>query len=214
VTIPRARILRNEDVTRAPLLAPGPSAPQRRRVAREILEAQLEAERIGRDAHERAEMIVAAARQEALGARIEAEREARADADAALIARWAALREAEGRRLATEADRILPVAIALAERLVGAALELHPERIASLAAAVLAEARGARRAVIDAHPADAAVLERHLGAAGMDPQCHEIRRDDSLARGALRLHTDLGIIDAQLAPRLERLADALRDAFR
>jgi flagellar biosynthesis/type III secretory pathway protein FliH len=183
-------------------------------VAREVIEAQLQAERITRDAQERADAIVEHAQQQALAAGAEAVREARAEADAELAARWATLRETESRRLAHEADRILPIAIALAERLLGAALELHPERVASLAAAVLAEARGARRAVIDAHPADAAALEHHLGAGGLDARSYEIRRDDSLARGALRLHTDLGIIDAQLAPRLERLADALRDAFR
>jgi flagellar biosynthesis/type III secretory pathway protein FliH len=214
MSLPRARILRAEDITHAaPLFGPGPSASQRRRIAREAIEAQLQAERTVREAQERADAIVAHARDEALAAGADALREVRAEADASLAARWVALREAEGRRFERESDRVLPLAVALAERLVGAALELHPDRIAALAAAVLAEARGARRAVIDAHPADAAALEQHLGGA-LDPHAYEIRRDDRLARGALRLHTDLGTIDAQLAPRLERLADALRDALR
>jgi flagellar biosynthesis/type III secretory pathway protein FliH len=41
-----------------------------------------------------------------------------------------------------------------------------------------------------------------------------VRGDVALARGELRLHTDLGTIDARFAPRFERLAAALRDAFK
>jgi flagellar biosynthesis/type III secretory pathway protein FliH len=109
---------------------------------------------------------------------------------------------------------VLTVAVALAERLVGATLELDPTRITTLANGVLAEARGARRAVIHAHPLDAEVLRTHLTASSLDAQSVAIESDESLARGALRLHTDVGIIDAQLTSRLDRLADALRDALR
>jgi len=52
-----------------------------------------------------------------------------------------------------------------------------------------------------------------LTTAGLDVQSIEIREDPSLARGELRLQTDLGTIDARLAPRFERLAAALRDAL-
>ena len=44
-------------------------------------------------------------------------------------------------------------------------------------------------------------------------QSIEIREDPALGRGELRLQTDLGNIDARLAPRFERLAAALRDAL-
>jgi flagellar biosynthesis/type III secretory pathway protein FliH len=47
----------------------------------------------------------------------------------------------------------------------------------------------------------------------LDVQPVEVRDDAALSRGELRLHTDLGTIDARIAPRLERLADALRDAL-
>jgi flagellar biosynthesis/type III secretory pathway protein FliH len=213
--IPRARIVRGEEATRGtPLLDRGAGTPQRRRIAREELEARLGAERTVREAGERAEAIVAQARADGHAAAAEVVRQVRAEADAQLTARWLALRDAEGRRVEKDADRIVPVAVMLAERLVGAALELEPDRIARLAAAVLAEARGARRAVVDAHPLDAEALRRHVGTAGLDACSLEIRSDESLARGALRLQTDVGTIDAQLAPRLERLADALRDALR
>lgn len=215
--IPRARILRGDGAARGkPLLAPGPGAVQRRRVAREELEGRLEAERVLQEAREQASALLVRADAEGRAAAAEAARLVHIEADAELAARWIALRAAEGRRLDDDAERIVPVAVALAERLLGAALELRPDCIATLAAAVLAEARGARRAVIDAHPDDAAALRAQLGAgaAGLDGHALEIRSDESLARGALRLHTDVGIIDAKLAPRLERLAHALRDALR
>jgi flagellar biosynthesis/type III secretory pathway protein FliH len=50
--------------------------------------------------------------------------------------------------------------------------------------------------------------------AGLDVQSVEVRDDGALARGELRLHTDVGTIDARLAPRFERLAAALRDALK
>lgn len=215
--MPRARVVPSGQAASAiPLLAPGPSAAQRRRVAREELEARLHAERILQDARDEAAAIVARAAEQGRAAAAEDARQARVEADAQLTARWIALRAAEGRRLDDDAERIVPVAVAVAERLVGATLELHPDRIARLAAGVLAEARGARRAVVEAHPADAEALRGVLaaGAAGLDAHALDVRSNESLARGALRLHTDVGIIDAQLAPRLERLADALRDALR
>jgi flagellar biosynthesis/type III secretory pathway protein FliH len=215
--IPRARVVRGGEAARAtPLFAPGPGAAQRRRIAHEELEARLHAERMLQEAREEAAAVVARGADEGRAVADEAVRQARVEADAQLAARWMALRAAEGRRLDDDAERIVPVAVALAERLVGATLELQPDRIARLAAVVLAEARGARRAVVEAHPADAEALRALVGAgaAGLDAHALDVRNNESLARGALRLHTDVGTIDAQLAPRLERLADALRDALR
>jgi flagellar biosynthesis/type III secretory pathway protein FliH len=97
--------------------------------------------------------------------------------------------------------------------LLGTSLALEPSRIVDLARAVIEEARGARRAVVDAHPLDAEELLERLTKCGLELQSIEIRCDGALARGELRLHTDVGTIDARLAPRFERLAAALRDAL-
>ncbi len=117
-----------------------------------------------------------------------------------------------------EHERLVAVAVTLAERLLGTALALDPSRIAELARGVLDEARGARRAVVEAHPLDAvelrARLQRLHHEGGLDLQSIEVRSDAALARGDLRLQTDVGTIDARLAPRFERLAAALRDALR
>jgi len=213
VTVTRARVVRSDEATRGtPLLSPGPGPARARRIAREEIEARLVAERVLAEAREQAAALMASAREQALAAGADAVRAAEQAAETRLLARWAALREAESRRAGSDADRLIAVAVALAERLVGAALEIEPARIAALATGVLVEARGARRALIEAGPRDAEELRRHLSSAGLE--AFEVKVDEGLARGALRLHTDVGIIDAQLSPRLERLAAALRDALR
>jgi hypothetical protein len=139
MTAPRARVIRGEDAARGvSLLSPGPGAKQRRRIAHEEIEARLMAERIVQEAHAKADAVLAGAKERAAVAADTALREAQADADVKLTARWIALRQAESRQMGDDTDRVLTVAVALAERLVGATLELDPTRIASLAGLVLA----------------------------------------------------------------------------
>jgi flagellar biosynthesis/type III secretory pathway protein FliH len=210
---PRARILRSPQAAGATLLSLQPSAGRRRRVAREELEAQLAADRILQEARLQAADLVARARQQAIGVAEQLAREAREEAEAKLAAHWLRLRTEEGTRLERDTERVIGVAVALAERLLGAALELDPSRIVDLARAALAEARGARRIAIGAHPLDADALRQHLDSAALGVQAVEVRVDETLARGELRLQTDVGTIDAKLSPRLDRLAAALRDAL-
>jgi flagellar biosynthesis/type III secretory pathway protein FliH len=211
---PRARIVRAPAAQEAtPLLPLRLGATQARRIAREELEARLLAERVVQEARSRATAIVAQAREEASAAAAEVAREAREEAEARVAARWIALRDGEGAHLARNKDRIIAVAVLLAERLIGTALALEPGRIADLARVAIDEARGARRIAIDAHPLDAEMLRQSLQGARLDPQSVEVRPNEALARGALRLQTDVGTIDARLATRLERLAAALRDAL-
>jgi flagellar assembly protein FliH len=175
--------------------------------------ARIEADRILVQAREEAELLLAQARSQAIEAAAAAAREAEERAQTDLAARWLALRYRE-RQQPDDAQRVISLAVALAERLLGASLELDPRRVVHLARTVIAEARGARRAVVDAHPLDAAALREHLMTAGLDVQSVEVRDDGALARGELRLHTDVGTIDARLTPRFERLAAALRDALK
>jgi flagellar biosynthesis/type III secretory pathway protein FliH len=210
---PGVRIIRSGDAPLAPLFTHGPSAEQRRRIVREELEAKLAAEALVAEARSTAASLVERAREEA-GKQAEAvAREAREEAGAKLTAQWLALRSAEASALARETDRVVALAVALAERLIGSALRLDPAVVADLARTVLGEAQGARRAVVRAHPLDADELRGHLSTAGLGLETVEVRNDDTLERGELKLHTDIGIIDAKLAPRLARLAEALRDAL-
>jgi flagellar assembly protein FliH len=215
MTAPRARVVLAAAAQGAqPLLAPGASAAQRERIAREEMDGRLAAGRMVSDAAAKAEALLARAREEAALALDRAKKTAREEGDAELAARWLALRTAEARRFGSDAERVISLAVVLAERLLGAALELSPERIADLARGVIAEARGARRATIEAHPIDAQALRGVLSTVGLDMQTIELRETEALARGELLLHTDLGTIDAKLAARLDRLAEALRDALK
>jgi flagellar assembly protein FliH len=209
---PRARVVHAAG-SATPLLAPGIGKERRQRVAREELEARLTAERVVEEANTAAEAILAEARLRAAGSAAAAVAEAREHALTELTARWLALRERERAAMGRDREVVVRIAVALAERLLGASLELEPSRIDALARGVFDEARGARRAVVEAHPLDADELRARLDTGGLDLQSIEVRSDAALARGELRLHTDLGTIDARLAPRFERLAAALRDAL-
>jgi flagellar biosynthesis/type III secretory pathway protein FliH len=218
----RARVIRAGDASEGG--AAGSAASQGsmgavrdawRRITREEMEGRERAAAIVRAAQAEAEATLGRARTEAASAAAGALAEARQDADAELTARWVALRDEEQKRVEGGRETVIALGVALAERLLGASLQLDPGRIIEVARGVLAEARGARRARIDAHPVDAAVLREKLAAVpGLDVQTVEVRDDAALARGELRLHTDVGTIDARLAPRFERLAAALRDAIR
>jgi flagellar biosynthesis/type III secretory pathway protein FliH len=167
-----------------------------------------------RQAQAEANAIVERASVEARQMACEAARQAEAEARALEAARWLALRSEDQRLFEKEYDQWVAVAVALAERLLGASLELDPAQVSSLARTVLAEARGARRVTIEAHPLDASALREHLAAASIEPCSVDVREGSGLARGDLLLHTDVGTIDARIALRFERLAAALRDAIR
>ena len=81
-----------------------------------------------------------------------ARREAREEASSELTARWLALRQKEESTRGRDRERVIALAVVLAERLLGASLTLDPSHIAALARAVLDETRGARRALVEAHP--------------------------------------------------------------
>jgi flagellar biosynthesis/type III secretory pathway protein FliH len=210
---PFARVVRATTFSAEPLWRASPNETQWRRVSREVLEARALANAIVKQAQVDADAVVVKGRHDAQASAELAAREARESAQTELAARWLALRQRELKDVENGSDRVVALAVALAERLLGAALDLDPERVASLARVVFAEARGARKANVAAHPADAPILREQLTTAGLDVQSIEIREDPTLLRGELRLQTDLGNIDARLAPRFERLAAALRDAL-
>ena len=101
----------------------------------------------------------------------------------------------------------------LAERLLGASLAVAPEQVVSLAQQALAEARGARRLSIVAHPADAELLSGSLPSLGVAIETVRVVPDPSRERGSLRIETDIGVLDADLAPQLDRLALRLRETL-
>jgi flagellar assembly protein FliH len=101
----------------------------------------------------------------------------------------------------------------LAERLLGASLAVAPEQVVTLAQQALTEARGARRLSIVAHPKDAELLAQALPSLGVAIETVRIAPDAARARGSLRIETDIGVLDADLAPQLDRLALRLRETL-
>ena len=75
------------------------------------------------------------------------------------------------------------------------------------------EARGARRVTIIAHPEDARFIEQALALVQAGGAAH-VLADPERPRGSLRLDTDIGVLDADLAPQLDRLLPKLRESLR
>ncbi len=187
--------------------------PRGRAEPRVVVEAADRARQIVQEATAQAEKLKHEAAKEAATIRLSAEEQGRADAVAALAAKAVRLADLEGRADERSLDRAVSLARVLAERLLGEELRLDPSRIVDLAKQALSEAKGARRIGIAAHPEDAVDLERSLASLGLDGQLVEIHPDPERARGSLRLDTEIGVLDASLAPQLDRLAKKLRESL-
>jgi flagellar biosynthesis/type III secretory pathway protein FliH len=175
------------------------------------------------DAQQRAREILAAATAEAERTSKEARAaldvlyestlaEARAAGAARLAAETLALADLQARADERALDRLVALSRLLAERLLGETLTIDPSRVVALAERALKEARGARRITIVAHPDDVEALESAL----LDGRREHVTRvvsDASRSRGQLRFETDIGVLDADIAPQLDRLAERLREAL-
>jgi flagellar biosynthesis/type III secretory pathway protein FliH len=186
------------------------SEPLRARIVPEavVLASDRAAEIVAR-AEARARAILGEAEAAAAALHERTRKEARDAALAELAAH--ALRLARNEAAADEraTARLVDLARLLAERLLGEALRLEPGHVVALARNAIAEARGARLIRIVAHPDDAAELERALAEGGLE-RVSAVVASSERSRGSLRLDTEIGTLDADLAPQLDRLAAAVR----
>lgn len=199
--------------TLAPLSIDEKTLPRGHVVRGEVLAADARARSLVTAAETLAASILKDAEQAAAELRLSVEAEARADAAAKIAARAVALAQHEARADERALDRSVELAKILAERLLGETLRVAPEQVVALAKQALTEARGARRIVLVAHPDDARILEHALPLLGLEPTVTQVRADSSRARGSLRLETEIGVLDADLAPQLERLSLRLRESL-
>ncbi len=176
-------------------------------------------------AAERARALIAAAEAEATarleradaeaaGARQRAEEAGRAEGaarTAALALRLAAEESAQEQHLI---ERSIAVAQLLAERLLGEALALDPSRVVALARTALKETGGARQVTLYAHPEDAQALEAGRAQLGLPAAMVRVVVDPARTRGSLCVDTEIGMLDADLAPQLERLTALLKESLR
>jgi type III secretion protein L len=183
-----------------------------RRIPRVVVDAHVVAAKLLADARILANTIVAEATAGATAIAEQVARETREKEFARVAAEVITVRAGAERRAEKELDRTIELAVLLAERLVGEAIAVEPARIAALATGALKETRGARQMRIEACAEDVAALEEVLAALGDGVATIEVSPD--LARGSLMVHTELGRVDARLAPQLSRLAEALREVLR
>ncbi|MBX3190601.1 MAG: hypothetical protein KF819_26610 [Labilithrix sp.] len=198
MSVERARIIKSANASTPASAKPSANA---RRITRLELEARARADEIVRGASARAEQAAASAAAEAREREI-----ARVAAEVVLE------RIGLEAKMEREIERTIAIAVALAERLVGEAIAVEPARIEALAREALREARGARNVRIEAAPADVEALRALLATAGETG--FEIAASEELTRGSLVVHTEIGRVDARLAPQLARLAEALREAMK
>lgn len=175
------------------------------------------------DAGERARLLVREAEEAARRLRADAEADrARVQAEAAdvghaegLARAAAALVEAAAARdrlLAQAEQEVVRLAIDVAAKILGHALETCPSLVVEAAARAVRAARDRREVALRVHPADAAAvraasgrLERHLSrASGI-----VIREDPSLERGGLIVETEAGRVDARFETQLAFVRRAL-----
>lgn len=213
MTLSRGRVLKADAGTEMQTLPRAPARPHARVVPRRVLEAKEEAARILAEARARAAAIVEEAELAVKDVRFRAEAEGRAEGVAKVAAKALALAQREARAQERQLDELVELSRLLAERLLGETLKLDPTRVLALARQALSEARGARRIKILAEPADAAILSHDLAELGIDPHLVSIETDAERRRGDLRLITDIGILDAELAPQVARLAAKLRETL-
>lgn len=220
MTVERARVIKAVSTGTASVAPPdgrsahAPSHPQAlaRRVPREVVDAHAEAERIVSEAQAYATEMVAEATAKVAATVQDAAREAREREIARVAAEVLVARSTEERRAERELDHTVQVAVLLAERLVGEAIAVEPSRVAALAAGALKETRGARQVRVEASAEDVPVLVDLLASLGEGVATVEPSHE--LARGSLVVHTELGRVDARLAPQLSRLAEALREVLK
>ena len=160
-----------------------------------------------------AQQLVAAAERKAADLKLLAEAEARAEASAKLAAHALSLATYEAKADERALERTVALARLLAERLLGASLAVAPEQVVTLAQQALSEARGARRLAIVAHPEDAKLLQQSLPSLGVAIDTVRILPEATRQRGSLRIETDIGVLDADLSPQLDRLARRLRETL-
>lgn len=178
-----------------------------------VVSASEQARAIVARAEAAASALVAQAETRAAALGAELATRAKSDAATALAARELAVAAREANARERHLDDSVALARLLAERLLGEALRVDPSRVVALARQALTEARGARQVSLAAHPEDVPLLERALAAGELTPLVLVVG-DPKRPRGSLRLDTELGTLDAELAPQLDRLAEKLREALR
>jgi flagellar biosynthesis/type III secretory pathway protein FliH len=182
----------------------------------------------GETPHSRAAEIVAAA--EAAACEIEAEARARGFAEgraaglaaadeslepvrSALGAALEGLAAVRSEFVAAAELRSIELAIALAEKVLGAAIGIDAALVCEVVAGALRRITDHDGIVIEVHPDDVEVVAAWIDAAKSPRVTIDVRPERRVGRGGCIVRTPEGEIDARLPEQLAAAEDLLREAF-
>ena len=104
------------------------------------------------------------------------------------------------------------LAVAIAEKVVVAAIEVQPERVADVVSGALRGLLDAERIVVCVHPDDIELV-RAAGVEHTDAHI-EIHGEQRVARGGALVRTSVGEVDARLATKLDAVRDLVAAELR
>ncbi len=201
--------------------------------SREMLEkAQQEAEELSRqsreEANQEADRILNLAREEAVQLKNQAQLEGMTEGTAQGRQEWEerimtaarlAVEVENGRleRIARSEPELLELAVAIAQKIIGAELELDPSQQLALVRNALARMNGASNITIRIHPEDRELIDSHLPQLRevfTEPKPIRIEDDPAIAPGGCYIETERGSADARVQSQLEAIADELLKVVR
>jgi flagellar biosynthesis/type III secretory pathway protein FliH len=170
------------------------------------------------EAEARAAEIAAEARAAGFAAgRAEALEAAGRDLDetrALLVAALAAVQAAQEEFVAEAERHAVELGVAIAEKVVGAALDVDPQLVCEVVGGALRRVADRDRLVLEVNPQDVELVRPWLETAGGVVAGHvELSAERRVARGGCVVRTAAGEVDAQIHEQLGRARELLTDAF-
>jgi flagellar biosynthesis/type III secretory pathway protein FliH len=122
---------------------------------------------------------------------------------------------AEERFLAAAELRSVELALALAEKIVGAALDVRPELVVEIVTGALRRSVERDRLVVEVNPDDVELVRASVTEAAdrLGVGRLEVVAERRVARGGCVVRTSEGEIDARISEQLDRAGELLRDTF-
>lgn len=106
------------------------------------------------------------------------------------------------------------LALAIAERIVGVAIEVDPTVVCEVVQGALRRVVERDRLVVDVHPDDVEIVREWIGGQSeVASSAVEVRPERRVARGGAVVRTVEGEIDARVPEQLDRAREVLRDAL-
>lgn len=125
-----------------------------------------------------------------------------------------AIQAARGEVSAAVEQHAVELAIAIAERIVGAALDVRPELVCDVVASALRRVVERDRLAIDVNPEDVPLVRAWLESQSeVAVATVEVRGERRVPRGGCVVRTAEGEVDARVAEQLARAREVLREAF-